>query len=70
MSTPVCSRPTHEVGIRGENSDAPTPQRPEMDVRDKLGNMAISTSSSSFNRKKSKVKDGDVKRQAQRLLKK
>ena len=47
-------------------------QRPEMDVRDKLGNMVISSSSSfgSSGRKKSKVKEGEVKRQVQRLIKK
>lgn len=40
-----------------------------MDVRDKLGNMVISSSSSSGS-KKSRIKDSDVKRQVQRLIKK
>lgn len=40
-----------------------------MDVRDKLGNMVISSSTSS-GLKKIRIKDSDVKRQVQRLIKK
>ncbi|ORY58681.1 HORMA domain-domain-containing protein [Leucosporidium creatinivorum] len=49
-------------------TDAQGNKRPEMDVRDKLGNMVISSSSSSGS-KKNRIKESDVKRQVQRLIK-